>query len=326
MASITNPTRPSFADATKVERLDSHTYRANLHDAYCIGTVPNGGYVSSCLLQAASTHLAARGQKEALTAHFEFLTRTEVGPAVIVIEDIKPGRQLSTIHLTLYQHDLIPHAPWTTPGSSRREIVAYMTMTNLQNERGMSLPTAFSLVSPPPPPPNFAALLSGRDDDTNWQPLTFGSGRPVEYARCVQNCAFYAPRFPSQKKGILDIWVRLASGEGFTNGSLGFVADCWPYVVESYRPTEGTVPFAHNQIFWYPTIVLNLEQKKALPKEGVKWLQLRIEAKQIKNGRLDLEVVVLDKEGELVALSQHVNLILGAERNVAERKTKKSHI
>ena len=42
----------------------------------------------------------------------------------------------------------------------------------------------------------------------------------------------------------------------------------------------------------------------------------------IKNGRMDLEVVVLDEEGDIVALSQHVALIVGAERNLADRKGK----
>lgn len=36
----------SFSEATKVERLDSHTYRANLVDSFCIGT----GKVTFCLL------------------------------------------------------------------------------------------------------------------------------------------------------------------------------------------------------------------------------------------------------------------------------------
>ena len=42
----------------------------------------------------------------------------------------------------------------------------------------------------------------------------------------------------------------------------------------------------------------------------------------IKNGRIDLEVVILDEGGNIVALSQHVTLVLGAERNLAERKGK----
>lgn len=80
------------------------------------------------------------------------------------------------------------------------------------------------------------------------------------------------------------------------------------------------------QAYWYPTLLLNLEVKKALPEEGVEWLFLRVRAKQIKNGRMDLEVIVLDGDGDLVLLSHHVCFILGAERNLAARRVEESKI
>ncbi|KAK0728861.1 thioesterase-like superfamily-domain-containing protein [Lasiosphaeria miniovina] len=322
-----------FSLASRVERLDSHTYKANLVDGYCIGTVPNGGYVASCLVRAASIHLAARGQTDTLTAHFEFLNRTEVGPAIIVVDDVKPGRQLSTVHVTLYQHALLPQYPWITPGTTRKEIAAYMTMADLQKEQGISLPTGWTLSQPsaPPPTPDFAALRRGHD--AHWEPLVFLPGNVLAYTRCLQNCAYYAPRGGQPSKSTIDLWVRLASGEPFTNASLAYVADCWPYVVEAYRPSKedaaaaaaaanSPLPFPQDSVFWYPTVVLNLDQKKTLPAKGLDWLRLRVQTKQIRNGRLDLEVVVMDADGELVALSQHVALILDSARNTGERKTK----
>lgn len=73
------------------------------------------------------------------------------------------------------------------------------------------------------------------------------------------------------------------------------------------------------QQMWYPTLLLNLDVKKALPEEGVKWLFSRVQAKQIKNGRYDLEVCLLDAKGELVAVSHHVVYAVSAERNTAGR-------
>ena len=69
--------------------------------------------------------------------------------------------------------------------------------------------------------------------------------------------------------------------------------------------------------FWYPTVVLNLDIKKALPLEGAEWLFSRVRTKMIKNGRMDLEVVILDEGGDIVAVSSHVALIFGAERNMS---------
>ncbi len=71
---------------------------------------------------------------------------------------------------------------------------------------------------------------------------------------------------------------------------------------------------------WYPTVLLNLDVKKALPVEGARWLFVRLEAKRIKNGRYDLEVMAFDVEGELVAVSNHVVFAVSAERNLAERR------
>ncbi|EGS18437.1 uncharacterized protein CTHT_0050340 [Thermochaetoides thermophila DSM 1495] len=318
-----------FAEATRVEKIGANVYRVNLVDSWCIGTVPNGGYVASCILQAAILHLAPRGQQDVLNAHFEYLNRTETGLAIIVIEDVKLGRQLSTIHATLYQRSLLSKEPWITPGSTRKEIAAYLVMTDLSKEEGVSLPTGFSLKHPIPPPrrPDLVALREDRDP--HWAQFRFPKSAPLGYARCLKNCVFYDPRGGQPSKYVIDKWVRLASGERFTNATLGYVADCWPYVVEAQRPRPKLaeemqrrgelVPFAPDARFWYTTVVLNVETKKALPADGVEWLQIRVQSRQIRNGRLDLEVLILDERGELIALSHHVNLILDSQRNLAER-------
>ncbi len=128
-----------------------------------------------------------------------------------------------------------------------------------------------------------------------------------------------------------DEWICLADGEKFTQHALGFVVDSFPQIVEIYPGTAsasthrmegekammGTRSGDDNAMTlkWYPTVLLNLEVKKALPEEGVRWLFVRVRAKKIENGRMDLEVVVLDEGGDVVALSNHVCLILSAERN-----------
>lgn len=72
---------------------------------------------------------------------------------------------------------------------------------------------------------------------------------------------------------------------------------------------------------WFPTVVMNLEVKAALPEEGVEWLAMRVTSKQIKDGRFDLDVSVRDVDGELVALSHHVAMILSIERNTRKSRS-----
>jgi hypothetical protein len=134
---------------------------------------------------------------------------------------------------------------------------------------------------------------------------------------------------------VYDEWMCFRDpNERWTNESLGFLVDMFPQVCEvfilngedQYSPkvfkggVKGdkvkTVPH------WYPTLLLNLDVKKALPEEGVKFLFLRLQTKAIKNGRYDLEIVVMDEQDEVVALSHHVCFAVSAERNLAARKTK----
>lgn len=68
-------------------------------------------------------------------------------------------------------------------------------------------------------------------------------------------------------------------------------------------------------------MAMTLEVKKALPEEGVEWLNTRITAKQMKDGRFDLEVIVRDVDGQLVALSNQVALISTMEKNTRKKKS-----
>lgn len=259
-----------------------------------------------------------------MTAHFQFLNRTEVGPAIIVISDVKQGRQFSMVHLTLHQRALLPQAPWVTQGSTRAAITAYVTLTDLSKESGLTLPTIWG-PSPKPaaaPAPDFGLLKHNKDP--HWAKSGFGLGRGgrATYARVLRNYDVFFPKAGQIHQSVIDLWMRFNVGNGrFTNSSLAFVVDAFPLVVEAYRPRKGSdKPFGSDEVFWYPTVVMSLEVKRGLPEEGVEWLGLRMHAKEIRNGRFDLEALILGEKGELVGISHQVNLVLGSERNTGGRE------
>ncbi|RDL34629.1 Uncharacterized protein BP5553_07757 [Venustampulla echinocandica] len=300
----------SFEDGTAVKQLSSHTYESHFYDAWCIGTVPHGGYVTSIFQRVASTHfnttLAAQNQPHTITLHLDFLRRTQAGPALFTVRDIKLGRQASVIHVTLTQ-------------AGREEIVGYITNSNMHTETGVSLPTSWSL-NPAPLPVSFDLLL--RDQDKNWFHLPEMPFAP--FRKATQRMEFYLPRQVEPIRRNSDQWVTLKGGEKWTNESLGFVCDMWITPVETLSATQQDV--AKRVPMWYPTVLLNLDIKKLLPEGGAEWLFVRVETKQVKNGRMDLEVVILDETGDIVALSHHVALAVSAERNAAERTTGASKI
>lgn len=290
------------------------------------GVVPHGGYITSCFLQVAKTHfsktLSRQNQPHTITLHLEFVRRTEVGPATFKVRDVKVGRLTSTVHISLFQN-------------GREEVIGYLTNSNIPREDGPSYDTRWRLDPPPRPLGSTAALAAG--SDAEW--LEQKSMPFSKFRKASQNIRFFFPARGQPAPGVADQWMAFRNGERFTNASLGMVADMFPQIPESFRARSD--PYAvggagsaqaaaaakeTTASFWYPTLLLNLDVKKALPEEGVDWLFVRTRAKQIRNGRYDLEVVVLDEVGDIVALSHHVCMILPAARNLAARNTAKKEV
>ncbi|KAI9789748.1 MAG: hypothetical protein M1816_005787 [Peltula sp. TS41687] len=309
-----------FSDAIKVNPIDDHTYDAHFPEDWCIGSVPHGGYISSVFLSVAAKHfkttLAHLNQPHTIVLHLEFVRRTRAGPATFKVQHIKIGRKTSTIHVGLWQDD-------------REEVAGYVTNLNMHTESGLTLPTDYRL-TPPPPSVDLSRLRDNTDVHWEFQE----SIRAASFRLAAIKAKFYYPRNRKVPASYADEWVAFADGERFTNESLGYVADSWPQPAETYRPrrlddgeTESAVKEEHAsdqstkwEVFWYPTLVLNLDIKKVLPDEGVEWLFARVSARSIKNGRMDLEVVIMDETGDIVALSHHVAMVLPASRNTAERR------
>lgn len=263
-----------------------------------------------------ATTLAKQNQPHTVTLHLDFLRRTQVGPATFVVKDVKLGRQTSVVHVTLKQ-------------DGREEVVGYITNSNISTEEGVSFSTAWKLQPTP-----VSADLSKFDNDTdaNW-----GERKRwpfSDFRKATLNVRSWFPRAGQPAPGVIDEWLSLKNGENWTNESLGSVVDTFPQVIETYVLGDDPYSIDNEQSpaskggkeakqvgFWYPTVLLNMDVKKALPKEGVKYLFVRLQAKQIKNGRFDLEIVVLDEGGDLVALSHHVCFAVSAARNTAARRT-----
>jgi hypothetical protein len=190
----------------------------------------------------------------------------------------------------------------------RDEVVAYVTNSNMDTEEGVSFDMEYSLT---PPPLTVDLKKLEQEQDENWYKQ--GKMPFSNFRKASQKVDWHFPRNGQLRKSLADEWICFADGTNFTDTSIGFVADMFPQIIEFYRDKE-------QGPFWYPTLLLNLDIKKALPPEGVKWLQVRVQMKRIKNGRMDLEVFVHDADDDLVALSHHVGFVMDAARNMAARR------
>lgn len=191
---------------------------------------------------------------------------------------------------------------------------------NLDTETGISYPTPHAL-SPEPAPVDIVKLADGTDPNwvgynIPWHPASFL--KPITHFQC------FSPTKAPPLKNITDVWMTFISPEErFTTEMLGSIADHWHRMPENYRPksvwnsavlpaialqaaTQGTQMKAYSTSFGYPTLSLHMEVKKVLPPQGVKWLFMRARSTEIKNGRFDAEIIIMDEKLELVALSHQV--------------------
>ncbi|PYH96980.1 hypothetical protein BO71DRAFT_481566 [Aspergillus ellipticus CBS 707.79] len=331
---------PAFEAAIQVTPLTSHRYSAHLQDAWCIGSVPHGGYTSSVLYRLALVHFAQthptlyNGPATPISMQLAFLRRTAIGPAVLTVQDTKLGARTSTVQVTLSQ----PPERKKAASNDNREreaqdlevkVVGYITVSPAHAEVGLTTVTGWKL-SPPPPPgsqPDGTVHLAALGDtgrDGAW--ARFITPFP-SFRRATAHAELYGPdpasASASGQRTVVDQWARFQP-EGdttarWTNEALVYLTDLFPGALAGFddMATSGDQGQARR---WYPTVTLNVDLKQRLPAEGVEWLYSRVQTKLVRDGRTDLDVTVLDERGEVVALSTQVGLVVSASRNIGTRQ------
>ncbi|KAG8426080.1 hypothetical protein J3459_008481 [Metarhizium acridum] len=230
------------------------------------------------------------------------------------------GRNSSVLHISLHQRGLLESRPWLDPASrAKGEVAAYVTNTDLGKEQGLTLNTGWTIPYETAPA-DLARMREG--SDPRWKRLHISLMGRVSSIRTLE---YYFQRAGHATPSTHDYWLRFANGEPFTNISLGYVADAAAALIpEAYRQRDGSQALKEGQIaidqaYWYPTVTMAIEVKKKLPAEGEEWLRMRASSKAISNGRSDMEVIVFDTSGDLVALSHHVCMAVDFARNIKGR-------
>jgi hypothetical protein len=243
----------------------------------------------------------------------------------LTVRDVKIGQRISTIHVTLSQ-------PNGKGGQSEDKVVGYMTISDDLSETGISIPSFWGLH---PPALAWEGLPIESPGSTSWERVVVTH---PEFARAATQVEIYSPILEHREKdsGVLDQWARLRPGgqaARWTNEALAFLTDIFPmalYRLQDFANAEqAKAKGLENGVawkplpLWFPTVTLNIDFKKALPPEGVEWLHSRITMKAVRNGRTDIDVVILDEQGEIVALATHVGLVVDASRNEKKVSTTK---
>ncbi|KAJ5728663.1 uncharacterized protein N7483_003171 [Penicillium malachiteum] len=324
-----------FEDAIRVTPQGNNTYRANLRREWCIGTVPHGGYTTALIYKLAVTHFEYAHPKlyptpaTPISIQLSFLRRTAVGPITLEVEDVKLGARTSTIHIKLLQSsekqkDLL-----------EVKVAGYMTVSPASAEVGLSAQTRWQ---PYPKPAAGSLADSGVDldklartgEDGLWRRM---SSRYPNFRLAEGQFEMYGPGSgleQHQRNGMMaiDQWMRFRPGGDqngrWTDAAVVYLLDMFPMALDGLDTAAVEAAEANGDgskaKSWYPTVTLSLDLKKRLPPGGVEWLYSRIDTKVVSNGRTDLNVTILDKDGEVVAMGSQVGLVVSASRNFGNRK------
>ncbi|EAW22563.1 thioesterase family protein [Aspergillus fischeri NRRL 181] len=334
-----------FEKAINVTPIDSHTYSAYLDPQWCIlsGKFNLPRHIDATVYFRETKCNQFRSTPEPIGMQLSFLRRTVVGPAVLRVQDIKIGARISTIHVTLSQR---PDRPGTASDKDDLEVkvVGYITVSPPDMEEGPIRKGTWGL-SPPPVSGSLAIgsvnleALAANGTDGAWMRLP----RPPPAVTAPQHLEIYTPRpqgpmtLESRQKQVVDQWARFIPGgkkvARWSNEAVMFLADMFPAALDRMGAMETSRLLAMEGVqegelqgnahdkgaFWYPTVTLNIDLKTRIPPEGVEWLQSRVVTRMLRGSRADLDVVILDPQGELIALSTQVALVVNASRNTKGR-------
>ncbi|KAI9374461.1 thioesterase-like superfamily-domain-containing protein [Aspergillus egyptiacus] len=334
----------AFERAIAVNPVDANTYSAFLQPEWCIIKVPHGGYVASILYRTAATHLARRATlqngtrrpQEPIGLQVSFLRRTFAGPAILAVEEIKLGARVSTVHVTLFQKKDQPTSASTSTDARPFEVkaVAYISLAPPDIEESPAVKGLWEL-SPPPPPGSLSdgsidfQRLAQTGADGDWQ-----QGPPAPSAiQATTHLKLYMPSsilFPKtaeeRTKQIVDQWARFTPGgnaAAWCNEAVIYLADMFPAALHRLAAMEvssqAPATSSGEAQFWYPTVTMNIDLKTRLPPQGVEWLYSRVVTRMLRGSRADLDVLILDQSGNLIATSTHVGLVVDAARNTKGR-------
>ncbi|KAL4811543.1 thioesterase-like superfamily-domain-containing protein [Aspergillus unguis] len=336
-----------FEQAVTVTPLGANRYSAFLQNAFCIGTVPHGGYTSAVLYRLALVHFASahpslyKGEPATpISMHLTFLRRTAEGPVRLRVTDTKLGRRTSSVHVELLQaKDQAPTQDKAQAQAQAQEdeanmevkVAGYITVSPASAEEGVSSNTEWEL-HPAPAPGSQSdggvdlARLGREQADGTWviQDAPF-----KEFRKATTQVELFGPdpAKAKRKNGIVDQWARLKpEGEltRWSNEGVVFLTDMFPMALDGFDSMAAGAEEASGRSgptaqYWFPTVTLNIDLKKRLPEAGEEWLYSRVVTKEVRDGRTDLDVTILDQKGEVVALSTQVGLVVSASRNIGKR-------
>ncbi|KAJ5278685.1 hypothetical protein N7478_004057 [Penicillium angulare] len=295
---------------------------------------------------------------EPIALQITFQRRTFAGPAILKAQEIKLGARISTIQVTLFQardeRAATAGSKTNAPEKSELEekVFAFITLAPPVTEEGPAVKGPWGNHLSPAPAPgslsggsiDFKALAeNGMDGDWKSGPHAPPAIHAAQHLKVYSPSSTLLPKTVEERATqVVDQWVQFTPGgtpARWSNEAVSYLADSFLAGLDRIGAMEETRLVATGESagpsrdgnavrlttnlglgkFWYPTVTMNIDLKTRLPPQGVEWLHSRVMTRMVRGSRADLEVLIFDQEGELVATSTQIALAVDPTRNTKGR-------
>ncbi|OJD11722.1 hypothetical protein AJ78_07559 [Emergomyces pasteurianus Ep9510] len=330
---------PILKKQIELTQISSDSYEISWHSDWTLGPTLHGGSIAAAIHHAAATYLntnptlAARKQPDLLSLHLQFLRPCEHSKSTITITILKAGAVASTLQLQLTQE-------------RKLKVLALATSTNFENVVGPTATSAWSLQPAPPPIPDFDRVLAHQPEE-NWIPgLVKGELLPFTRRKLG-----LLPRGGLPVDGVCDLWHSFLAPERMDAIYVTLFADCGPSMSDTLMRNDGpydahifqrqmeewavknpgatcmmsnSIADALRSTHFDTSLTMDIQYKRRLPREGLRFMFARYATKMLQDGRMDLDVTICNENMELLASAQQTILVLDVQKKFRSGDEKSS--
>ncbi|KAI8145949.1 thioesterase-like superfamily-domain-containing protein [Fennellomyces sp. T-0311] len=278
-------------------------YAGRVNPTWAIGQVPVRGYVIALSLHAVLDYYSTRHQKHPVALNTFFFKKTEPGPFIVEISDLKPSKKgFHVVKVLLRQHKKDGSAKKVPESLEEYNPAEYVTKThsiitmgNMDGEKGVTYIHPTEGAKPPslelmkPTQMEFIKEYVNVYQDQSTLPIHKQDGQIISGRPEVHHCVSFKDGRESDFKS-LPFWADVFVHPVFSLGEQVLGGRCW-----------------------MPTLQLEV-QFKAVPK-NVKSVLASFKVPHIINGRFDLDGALFDQHQNLLAITRHQCLVVPWERN-----------
>ncbi|KAL5052124.1 hypothetical protein BDW71DRAFT_5739 [Aspergillus fruticulosus] len=311
MASRPNPSLLEATSSLSRENGSPDRFMARISLDWCTQHSALGGYLTALVLSAARKFINSNTEAvvkcpDPIHVFIQFLRKVPPGQIFVSCKTLRVTSRLCVVKIDLE----LPQESESGHGQTQQSpaCIAIATFANLDKERGLTQgPTPSKPLVAHPLPSRETECVTIDDPVVDATPVT----RKLHWVAPRSADGLWGHRLGGHQR---EVWL------SFRDGST--ISDLLHLALLADMPLQP--PATHTAGFYsfhaLSTLCLSVEFKKR-PGPSTKWVLVRSNSHRVVDGRYDVSVQILDENGEILALSNHVVYISDLRKKSEAAKT-----